>query len=139
MTTGPDLQDGETLLHHHTPHLGAFKRTALLMIAITLVPTGVMMFAFPDTLWVAVPLFVTCFLLMQERFSLGKYAAWVTDRRIIFQRGEEVALTSIDTVDMIGNAVRLRLVDKSPKAKLFYAKDRSALQDLIETAREGVA
>ena len=132
---GPDLAEGETLLHQHTPDLGAFKRTALLLLAITLVPTVVMYVAFPDTFWVAVPLFISCFLLMQERFGLGKHAAWVTDRRIIWQDGRTIDLAEINTVDMIGNAVRIRTKDHGTKHKLYYAKGRRALRDLVNSAR----
>ena len=134
MTDGPALQDDEHILHHHVPDLRAFKRTALLMLAITLVPTAVIAALLPDTFWAAVPLFVTCVLLMQERYTLGKYAAWITQERVILQNGTAVALADIAIVDGIGNAVRLR--DKAGQVtKLYYPLDRATLCQIIETAR----
>ena len=139
MNKGPQLSENEEILHHHTPDLGAFKKTALLLLAITLVPTVVMVFLLPDTFWVAVPMFVTCLLLMQERYNLGKYAAWITDQRIVLQGDQAHQLADIASVDMIGNAVRMRFVSGGPRVKLYYPKDRQALRDLIETARRGLA
>lgn len=133
MSKGPHLQQGEAIVHHHKPDMGAFKRAALVSLAITLVPTGVMISAVPDTIWVAVPLFITCLLLMQERFTLGKYAAWVTNRRVILQDGATHRLADIHTVDTIANAVRLRHNRK--RTKLYYPKDKAGLKDIIDTAR----
>lgn len=107
------------------------------MLAITLVPTGVMFFAFPDTLWVAVPLFVTCLLLMQERVTLGKYAAWITNQRVILQSDQSLDLAQIDSVDVIGNAVRIRPVDRGARVKLYYPKDRAELLGVLNSARGG--
>ena len=127
------------MVHHHKPDLGTFKRTALLLLAITLVPTAVMYILFPGTFWVVVPLFVSSFVLMQERFGLGKHTAWVTNQRIIWQGGGDVALSAISKVDMFANAVRIRTDDGEPSHKIYYAKDRRALCDLIDTTRGGTA
>ena len=136
MTTAPALQDGEEVIHHHIPDLGAFKRTALLMLVITLAPTSLMVALLPDTFWPAVPLFVTCLLLMQERYNLGRYAAWITNKRILFQGDEALELSDIGMVGIAGNAVRLRPSKGGPATKLYYPKDRNALAVIIETARQ---
>ena len=136
MKAAPQLQDGEEIVHHHVPDLRAFKRTALLLLAITLVPTAVFLFAFPDSMWVAVPLFVSCLLLMQERFTLGKYSAWVTNQRILLQGDVAIGLGDIVLVDVIGNAVRLRHGGASAKTKLYYPEDRDALAKIILDARQ---
>ncbi len=139
MKTAPQLAEGEEVVHQHVPNLGAFKRTALLMLAITILPTVLILMLFPDTLWGVAPMFVTCLLLMQERFNLGKYAAWITNQRILMQSDEEIALGDIVKTDTFGNSVRLHHKDSSQKTKLYYAKDRSALLQLIETTRQGAA
>ena len=139
MKTTPQLAEGEEILHQHVPSLGAFKRTALLMLAITIIPTVLILTLFPETLWGVAPMFIACLLLMQERFNLGKYAAWITNKRILLQGDEEIALGDITMADTFGNAVRLRHGVDGQKAKLYYAKDRVALHQLIETARQGVA
>ena len=139
MKSAPKLAEGEDVLHHHVPNLGAFKRTALLMLAITIIPTALILALFPDTLWGVAPMFITCLLLMQERFNLGKYAAWVTTQRVVLQSDEEIALGDISMTDTFGNAVRLHHKDGGQKTKLYYAKDRAALRQLIETARQGAA
>ena len=132
MRAAPQLADGEEILHHHTPDIGAFKRTALLMLAITLVPTVMFVVFIPDTFWGAVPLFITCLLLMQERFTLGKYAAWITNRRVLMQGDVEHVLSDITSVETIGTAVRLN--HTGGRTKLFYPKDKAALKGIIETA-----
>ena len=137
MKSAPQLAEGEEVLHHHVPNLGVFKRTALLMLAITIIPTVLILVLFPDTLWGVAPMFVTCLLLMQERFNLGKYAAWITNQRILLQGDEEIALGEISMTDTFGNVVRLRHGADGQKSKLYYAKDRGALMQLIETARQG--
>ncbi len=134
MRSAPQLAEGETLLHHHVPDLGAFKRTALLLLAITIVPTVMFLVLIPDSFWAAVPLFVSCLLLMQERFTLGKYAAWITNRRVVFQGDKEIALGDITSIDTTGNAVRLRHGVPTQKTKLYYAKDRAALVQVIKAA-----
>lgn len=139
MKSTPQLAEGEEILHHHVPNLRTFKRTALLMLAITIFPTAVILMLFPDTLWGVAPMFVTCLLLMQERFNLGKYAAWITNQRILMQSDEEIALGDISKTDTFGNAVRLHQKARGQTSKLYYAKDRKALKQLIEIARQGVA
>ena len=139
MTSAPKLAEGEEVLHQHVPNLRAFKRTALLMLAITMVPTAVILMLFPDTLWGVAPMFITCLVLMQERFNLGKYAAWITNRRILLQGDQEIALGDISKTDTFGNAVRLRHGASGQNTKLYYAKDRGALMQLIETAQQELA
>lgn len=134
MTNGPVLLEGEEIIHHHVPHLGAFKRTALLLLAISLVPTLVIATLIPDTFWAAVPVFLTCLLLMQERYNLGKHAAWVTNQRVILQGDDAIALADIETLDTFGNAVRLRRA-KGQRIRLNYAKDRQQLLGAIQTAK----
>ncbi|HCP80771.1 MAG TPA: hypothetical protein DIT67_03980 [Octadecabacter sp.] len=139
MKSTPKLAEGEEVLHHHVPNLGAFKRTALFMLAITIIPTAFILTLFPETLWGVAPMFITCLLLMQERFNLGKYAAWITNQRVVLQGDEEIALRDISMTDTFGNAVRLHHGADGQKSKLNYAKDRAALRQLIETARQGAA
>ncbi|SMX42818.1 hypothetical protein [Octadecabacter ascidiaceicola] len=134
MRAAPQLVAGEEVLHQHVPNLGAFKRTALLMLAITIIPTAVILMLFPDSVWGVAPMFLTCLLLTQERFNLGKYAAWITNKRVILQGDEEVALDDISSVKVSANAVRLEYGPDGQKAKLYYAKDRAALKQLIDGA-----
>lgn len=135
MTSGPVLQTGEDILHHHVPSLGAFKRTALLLLAVTLVPTVVVVALFPDTFWGAIPMFVTCLILVQERYNLGKYAAWITNQRVVFQGDAAIELSDISEVDTVGNAVRMRPVVGGKNIKIYYPNDRTALVATIEKAR----
>jgi len=139
VTTAPQLAEGEDIIHHHVPNLGVFKRTALLLLAITLVPTLVIAVAVPDTFWAAVPMFVTCLLLMQERYNLGKHAAWITNQRVLFQGDEALALNDITSVEPKGNGVLLRHDAAAKSTKLNYAKDRSALAQTILTAQKETA
>ncbi len=133
---GPQLRAGEDVIHHHAPDLGAYKRTALTLLAITLVPTIVVATVIPDTFWVAVPTFVTCLLLMQERYNLGKHAAWVTNQRVVLQGDDAIALADIEMLDLTVNAVRLSPANGGRRIKLCYAKDKQALLQIIQKAKQ---
>ena len=133
--SGPPLEEGEVVLFDHIPSHAAFRRTALVLLAVTLVPTAVMAVVFPDSIWVAVPMFVTCVLLMQERVWLGRYRAWITDRRIIRQRGEEVRLDEVVNAAKAGNGVRVRTAAGAKGFKLYYPPDGPALAAAIRNAK----
>lgn len=135
MTTAPPLEEGETVVFDHIPNLRAFKRSAVLMIGLTLPVVVVFLVVFPDTFWPAVPLFVTCLLLMQERFSLGRYRAWITNRRILLQGGESLPLTDVSGVTARGNGVRVRVANGGKAIKLVYAESGLSLIDAINTAK----
>ena len=130
------MNEGEQVVFDHIPSLRSFKRTALLMIGLTLPAVIAMLFVFPDTFWPAVPLFVTCFILMQERFRLGRYRAWITNRRIIFQGGRTFALADIQAVRASGNGVRVNVGTGVKGIKLLYPEDGAALVTAITTAKE---
>lgn len=134
--TAPPLNDGEHILFNHVPSLRAYKRTALLMIAVTLPAVVAFLFVFPDTFWPAVPLFVTCFLLMQERFTLGRHRAWITNQRIIFQGGRVTPLADVAGATKAGNGVRLMLQNGGKGEKLSYPEDAKALIATLDTARK---
>lgn len=137
MSEGPPLADGEEIVFDHVPSLRSFKRTALLMLGLTLPAVVAMLVVFPDTFWPAVPLFVTCVILMQERVRLGRYRAWVTNRRIILQGDRAVDLTDVTGVRHSGNGVRVGVSGHAGKGvKLFYPADGSALEKAIEAARK---
>lgn len=133
---GPPLEDGERIVFDHIPSLRSFKRTALLMIVLTLPAVIAMAYVFPDTFWPAVPLFITCFILMQERFRLGRYRAWITNRRVILQGGRSIDLNDIRTAAQRGNGVRLFSEVSSRASKLFYPADGAALVRAIQSAKE---
>jgi len=136
MTSGPPLLEGETVLHDHIPSQRSFKRTALLMLVLTLPAVAAMLVVFPDTFWPAVPLFITCVILMQERVRLGRYRAWITNKRIILQGDRAVALTDVTGVRHSGNGVRIGVRGHMGKGiKLFYPADGAALVTAIETAK----
>lgn len=134
--SGPPLEAGEQIVFDHVPSLRRFKRTALLMIVLTLLPVAAFLIVFPDTFWPAVPLFVTTVLLAQERVRLGRHRAWITNRRIIMQGGQAIALADIAGTRTEGNGLRLHLdgnIGKGPK--LFYPEDGDALATAIMTAK----
>jgi len=135
MTASPPLLEGETVIHDHIPSLRAFKRTALLMLALTLPAVVAMLVVFPDTFWPVVPLFVTCVILMQERVRLGRYRAWVTNKRIILQGDRTLDLAEVTGAKHSGNGVRVGVQGHLGKGiKLFYPEDGPALSAVIETA-----
>lgn len=140
MTQAPPLHPGEAVVFDHVPSLRSYKRTALLMLALTLPAVIAMLVVFPDTFWPAVPLFITCFILMQERFRLGRHRAWITNQRIILQGGRAFDLADITGARHSGNGVRVGLLGHLGKGiKLFYPADGAALSKAIEDARKDTA
>lgn len=138
MTKGlPPLEPGEALLFDHIPSLRSFKRTALMLIGLTLPAVIAMLEVFPDTFWPVVPLFVTCALLMQERVRLGRHRAWITNQRIILQGGQAIALADLTKIRPTRSAVRLAVQgDRRHSIALFFPEDGSALAHAIKTAKE---
>jgi hypothetical protein len=135
----PPLQDGEEVLFDHIPSLRVFKRTALLLLGLTVPAVIVFLVVLPDTFWPAVPLFVTCLLLMQERFRLGRYRAWITNQRVILQGDRSIALSDIQAVAVLGNGVRIAWPNGGKGTKLMYSADKPALAQAIEAARREAA
>jgi hypothetical protein len=132
---GPALQDGEAVIFDHVPSLRSFQLTALAALGLTLLPVAVFAVVFPGSYWTAVPVFVTCMILLQERFRLGRHRAWITPRRIILQEGDEVAMTDVDRADPRGNGVRVSCHGGARRGlQLSYAPDRPALARAINTA-----
>ncbi|MCF2904733.1 hypothetical protein L0666_07020 [Octadecabacter sp. CECT 8868] len=138
MSNLPPLEDGEVVMFDHVPSFRAFKRTALLMIALTVPAVVVFLIVFPDTLWPVVPMFVTCVILMQERVRLGRYRAWITNKRVIFQADQSVALDDIGAVTKNRNGVRLAWINGGKGTKLLYPEDANALIAAIETAKGAI-
>ena len=137
MTQAPPLEDGEHILFDHIPSLRAFRRTALVLLGLTLPVVVVFLVVFPDTLWPVVPLFVTCVILMQERVRLGRYRAWVTNRRIVLQAGEDLLLSDITAVKPATNGVKIEAEGTTGKGfKLVYPEDRAALVAALQDAKE---
>ena len=134
--SGPPLEDGEVVVFDHIPSHVAFRRTALILLGITLFPTVVMAAVFPDTIWPVVPLFAACVILLQERVWLGRYRAWITNRRIIRQRGEEVMLWDVTEAVPRANGVRVTTSYSARGIKLHYPADGPALADAILSAKE---
>lgn len=140
MKNAPPLDEGEEILFDHIPSLRSFRRTALLMLAVTLPAVVAFAVVFPDSFWPAVPLFVACVLLMQERVTLGRHRAWVTNRRVILQGDRAVPLAGIRGVAVKGNGVRVAVAGHSGKGiKLYYPQNGQALVAAIEDARKGAA
>ncbi len=135
--TGPALQEGEEVIFDHIPSLRSFQLTALVLIGLTLPVAVVFGVVFADTIWPALPVFLTCMILLQERFRLGRYRAWITDRRIILQGGEEVGMAQVNRAEPRGNGVRVARTDGARPVKLHYAADRVALAGAINTAAGG--
>ncbi len=134
--SGPPLEEGEEVVFDHVPSFAAFRKTALVLLGVTLAPTVAMAAVLPDSIWGAVPLFVACVILMQERVWLGKYRAWITNRRIIRQKGEDVPLWDVTNAAPSGNGVRVRTTGSPRGIKLFYPADGPALATAILSARE---
>ncbi|AGI65966.1 hypothetical protein OAN307_c01990 [Octadecabacter antarcticus 307] len=135
MTDAPPLNDDEVILLDHVPSLRAFRRVALLLIAVTLLPTIAFAVVFPDTYWPIAPLFVTCFLLFQERFTLGRHRAWVTNQRVLVQGGESAAWDTVSEATMTLGFVKLRRKGAGRTLTLSYAADATALINAINSAR----
>ncbi len=131
----PPLNDGEIVLHDHVPSMGKFRKAALVAIAITLVPTVMFAVLWPDTLFGVVPLLLTCVVLVQERLTLGRYRAWITNQRVILQGGEEAPLWDVTEVTQRWAGVRLDGVN----LRLAYVADTQALRDVIAAAHKAGA
>jgi hypothetical protein len=138
VTDAPPLNDDEVILHDHLPSLRVFKWVALFLLAVSMLPTLAFAVTFPDTYWPIAPLFVTCFLLVQERFTLGRHRAWITNQRIILQGGADLALGSIDTLKSKTVAVQVRHSGGGKPMQLFYPEDGPALTRTIDVARKAV-
>lgn len=138
-TKGPPLEDGEEVVFDHIPSLAAFRKTALILLAATLLPTIVFAVVFPDSFWVAVPLFVSCVILMQERATFGKYRAWITNQRIILQNGRAVMLWDVLAAVKSGNGVRVRHSSNMKGIKLYYPEDPAKLISAITSAQKAPA
>lgn len=139
MSKAPPLEDGEEVIFDHIPSLKAFKGTASLMLLLTLPVVAVFLVLFPDTFWPAVPLFVTSVLLAQERVTIGKHRAWVTNRRVLFQKDQVVNLSDVTNARPVRSAVRLEGEGTANGAKLFYPHDAGVLAGVINDARKEVA
>lgn len=135
MTQAPPINDGEQVVFDHIPSLRKFKRTALLMIGLTLPAVAAMLVVFPDSFWPVLPLFITCFILMQERFRLGRYRAWITNQRVILQGGQSYALSDVQAAAVRGNGVRLNVGNRIKGVKLFYPENGEDLVRAITDAK----
>ncbi len=136
----PPLEEGEAILFDHIPSHAAFRRTALILLGVTLLPTVVFAAVLPGTIWPALPLFVTCVMLLQERVTLGRHRAWITNRRIVLQRGRDIPLWDVTGVGAVSSrGVRVRLSHNARGVRLHYAADPEALARAILDAREAAA
>jgi len=128
----PPLPEGETLLHTHVPSLGAFQRSALVFLGLALGVTAVFAaVGAPDYLVIG-PVLLTLLVLLQERFTLHRSGAWITNRRVLFQSGREVPLADIGPVQPRRTGVRLG----GKGGRLHYAADPRALARIINEAKE---
>lgn len=137
MTNAPPLHDGEVVIYDHIPSMAKFKRTALVLIALTLPAVAVFLVILPDTFWPVVPLFVTCLMLMQERFRLGRHRAWVTNQRIVFQGGQSLDLAHVTSVVSKASGVQVTTGPNTERTKLVYAANAAELVQAIQTAQTG--
>ncbi|WP_412508283.1 hypothetical protein [Roseovarius sp. SYSU LYC5161] len=137
---GPALQEGEEVIFDHVPSLRSFQGTALVALGLTLLPVVAFAAAFPDSFWPALPVFLTCLILLQERVRLGRHRAWITRRRIILQGGEEVAMSDVEQARPRLHGVRVTC-PRGPvrRLDLSYAPDRSALAQAINSAAKEAA
>lgn len=131
--TGPQLNDGEVLVHDHIPSLRAFRRMALLGLALSILPVLGFVLILPETIWPVVPMFLTALLLMQERFRLGRHRAWITSERIIFQGGRFLPLSGV--TDVRARSWLVQVNGTQGSETLTYAKDPSGLAQIITDAR----
>ncbi|HKL70050.1 hypothetical protein [Salibaculum sp.] len=135
--TGPVLHEGEEVIFDHVPSLRSFQLTALVLLGLTLLPAAGFAAVFPDSFWPAVPFFLTCMILLQERFRLGRHRAWITSRRIVLQEGEEIAMKDVDRAVPRGNGVRVTCRRGARRRlRLSYAPDRPALARAINTVAQ---
>lgn len=127
----PPLPEGETLLHTHVPSLGAFQRNALVFLGLSFGATVILAaFDAPDYLVVG-PVLLTLLVLLQERLTLRRNGAWITNRRVLFQTGQEVPLAEIGPARPHRTGVRLG----GKGGRLPYAADPGALARIINEAR----
>ena len=136
MSDGPPLQNGEVVVFDHVPSQATFRRAALFLLLISLLPTIIFAVVFPDTLWIILPLFLACIFLVQERFKLGRHRAWITNQRIIIQDGTSIDLADVTDVKARAVVVGVRYGADRAMQPLYYAADGAALADAIETAKD---
>lgn len=136
MSDGPPLQNGEVVVFDHVPSHATFRRAALFLLLISLLPTIIFAVVFPDTLWIILPLFLACIFLVQERFKLGRHRAWITNQRIIIQDGTSIDLADVTDVKARAVVVGVRYGADRAMQPLYYAADGAALADAIETAKD---
>ena len=136
MSDGPPLQNGEVVVFDHVPSHATFRRAALFLLLISLLPTIIFAVVFSDTLWIILPLFLACILLVQERFKLGRHRAWITNQRIIIQDGTSIDLADVTDVKARSVVVGVRHGADRAMQPLYYAADGAALADAIETAKD---
>lgn len=129
--TRPPMNEDEVVLHDHIPSMRKFRKAALIAILITLVTSFVFSMVWPESLAAVVPLLLTCAVLFQERLTLGKYRAWITNQRVILQGGEDAPLWDVAGVTPRWDGVRLDGID----VRLSYVADAQILRDVITTAQ----
>lgn len=122
------------MVFDHIPSMKVFRKTAILSLLTSLPVAVVFGTVWPDTLAVMIPIIVTCIALMQERFKLGRYRAWVTNRRVILQGGRDVALSDIADVKPRLFGVHLG----GAGVTLAYADDKTGLANTITGAQLAV-
>jgi hypothetical protein len=132
----PPLNEGEIVVFDHIPSHATFRRAALFLLLFSLLPTIGFAIVFPDTLWIMLPLFLACMLLVQERFKLGRHRAWITNRRIILQGGATIDLKTITDVKARSVVVGVRHGADGAMQPLYYPKNGPALSDAINDARK---
>ena len=137
---GPPLEEGEHVIHDHIPSVAAFQKNALLLLVLSLGPTFAFAATFKDSVWTMLPIFLTAIVLLQERLTLGRHRAWVTNRRVIFQKGREVPLFDVRVAVPKTTGVKLETSrPNGPTYKLTYPADREALAALVNNALKGDA
>ena len=127
----PPMNENEVILHDHIPSMRKFRKAALISILITLVTSFVFSMVWPNSLAAVVPLLLTCAVLFQERLTLGKHRAWITNQRVILQGGSDAPLWDVAGVTPRWGGVRLDGVD----VRLSYVADVQTLRDVITTAQ----
>ena len=127
----PPLPEGETLLHTHVPSLGAFQRSALVYLGLAVGLTAFLAaLGAPDYLVIG-PVLLTLLVLVQERFTLLRNGAWITNRRVMFQTGREVALSDIGPAQPRRTSVHLG----GKGGRLLYVADPGALARIVNEAK----
>jgi len=119
------------MVFDHIPSMKVFRRTAVLSLLTSLPVAAVFGIVWPDTLAVMIPVILTCIVLMQERFKLGRYRAWITNRRVILQGGREVQLLDLGDVKKRLFGVHLG----GAGVTLAYVDDKPALANAITGAQ----